>query len=59
MSALEALKLIAPTVHLERNGGKGERGEGRLREGRAAVLDALANSARGGEEVVARSIPSP
>ena len=36
MSALEALKLIAPTVHLERNGGKGERGEGRLRDGRAA-----------------------
>jgi hypothetical protein len=56
MSALEALKLIAPTVHLERNGGNGERGEGSLRVGRAGVLDGLANSARGQS---ARSIPSP
>ena len=48
MSALEALKLIAPTAHLERRGGVegGAEGGGAGREASFTVQDLAANSAR-------------
>ena len=47
MSALEALKLIAPTAHLERRGGVegGAEGSGAGREASFTVQDLAANSA--------------